>query len=358
MEEEVFPMTRTRGPILSGRSRKRLPALLLALFCLLSLFSCGNKGAKALESSDLERSAVMTVDGFEVPLELYRYVALNYRADYEASHSPDVWESAEGPALLERLKENTAETVARLYATLSLAKQYGINPDDAYVTDAVDAAMKDVYEDTADGDYEAFDAYLRSHNMTDGVYRFIVRNDILAEELMAKMVENGEIPSDAAALEEAVAGPEFVRIKQILVPADNGKSDAENESRAAELLNRAKNGEDFDELVQKYGGDLFMFNNPDGYYLARGTYHEAFENAAFALAVGEISPVVRTDAGWSILKRYEKEAGYLAEHFEELAEDYMSGLYNIRLEEHAETLRAEPTELLASYTIFNLDTTY
>ena len=101
-----------------------------------------------------------------------------------------------------------------------------------------------------------------------------------------------------------------------------------------------------------------MFNNPDGYYVTRGTYHEAFEETAFTLAVGEISGIVRTDAGWSILKRFEKEAGYLAEHFDELAMDYMSGLYNIRLEQHASTLSAEPTDLFASYTIFNLDTTY
>ena len=36
----------------------------------------------------------------------------------------------------------------------------------------------------------------------------------------------------------------------------------------------------------------------------------------------------------------------------------MSGLYNIRLEEHAASLKAEPTDLTATYTIFNLDTTY
>ena len=345
----------------AGPGRKTVSLLFvltLAVLLFSGLLSCRKNGASVLSSNAVETAAVMTVDGFEVPLEIYRYVALNYRADYESAHSPDVWESAEGPALLAELNADVEGTVARLYATLSLAKDYGIDADDAYIRDAVDARMKDVYEDTAENDYEAFDAYLRTYNMTDGVYRFILRNDVLAEELMAKMVERGEIPSDEESLEAALAGPEFVRIKQILVPSDNGKSEAENEARAKELLTMAENGEDFDTLVQKYGGDLFMFNNSDGYYLARGTYHEAFENAAFSLGVGEISGVIRTDAGWSILKRYDKEAGYLAEHFDDLANDYMSGLYNIRLEERAAELRAEPTELLSGYTIFNLDTTY
>ena len=326
----------------AGPGRKTVSLLFvltLAVLLFSGLLSCRKNGASVLSSNAVETAAVMTVDGFEVPLEIYRYVALNYRADYESAHSPDVWESAEGPALLAELNADVEGTVARLYATLSLAKDYGIDADDAYIRDAVDARMKDVYEDTAENDYEAFDAYLRTYNMTDGVYRFILRNDVLAEELMAKMVERGEIPSDEESLEAALAGPEFVRIKQILVPSGNGKSDAENEARAKELLTMAE-------------------NDSDGYYLARGTYHEAFENAAFSLGVGEISGVIRTDAGWSILKRYDKEAGYLAEHFDDLANDYMSGLYNIRLEERAAELRAEPTELLSGYTIFNLDTTY
>ena len=157
--------------LLGCRSAARVISLLLAAVCLLGLFSCGKNGEKVLESSELEQSVVMTVDGFEVPLELYRYIALNYRRDYESTYSPDVWETAEGPALLEELKENTAASIVRLYATLSLARDYGISPDDAYVNDALDAAMKDVYEETADNDFKAFPflhlVYERTH-----FYRF------------------------------------------------------------------------------------------------------------------------------------------------------------------------------------------
>ncbi|MBQ3636931.1 MAG: peptidylprolyl isomerase, partial [Clostridia bacterium] len=114
----------------------------------------------------------------------------------------------------------------------------------------------------------------------------------------------------------------------------------------------------FDDLVQKYGGDVFSFNNPDGYYVTRGIYHQAFEDAAFSLSNGEISGIVRTDAGWSILRRYEKEAAYLADHFEELVKDYRNGQFNRKVEEAAAGLTVTPTERLADYTIFNLDTTY
>ena len=338
------------------RTQRRAVLLILLLLCLSVLLSCQKSGEKTLESSPLELTAVMEVDGFEVPLELYRYVALNYKADYEAA-DPGVWESADMSEKLAELEEKTRETIVRLYATPSLCRQYGIDTDDAYIRDAVEAQMQDIYEEMGN-DYDAFEEYLRTYNLTDGVYRFIVRNDILAEELLAKMVERGEIVSGEEELEGIVAGPEFVRVKQILVPSDNGKSDEENEGRARELYGMAVSGEDFDTLVQKYGGDLFMFNNPDGYYISRGNYHEAFEEAAFSLDVGEISEIVRTDAGWSILKRYEKEAGYLADHFDDLVNDYMSGVYNMKLEAHASALTAKPTDKLAEYTVFNLDTTY
>lgn len=337
--------------------KRRAAALFLALVCLISLFSCGKKDARILESSKLEKTPLMTVDGIDVPLELYRYVALNYKADYEAAYSSSVWSGADAAEKLEELDNNVKDTLVKLCATLSLCRKYGISEDDTYITDAVDQQMQDLYEE-ADNDYEGFDEYLRGHNMTDGVYRFIIRNDILAEELLARMIQNGELPSEEEELEAILTGPDFVRVKQILVPSDNGKTEAENEARAEELAAMAQAGEDFDALVQKYGGDLFMFNNPDGYYISRGNYHKAFEEAAFSLSVGEISGVVRTDAGWSVLKRYEKEADYLLEHFDDLADEYLRGQYNEKLEAYAASLSAEPTERLAEYTIFNLNTTY
>ena len=66
-----------------------------------------------------------------------------------------------------------------------------------------------------------------------------------------------------------------------------------------------KPGADFAALVQKYsdapdksrGGDVGVFD--------RGLMIAAFENAAFALKVGEISPMVETRYGFHILQRTE-----------------------------------------------------
>ncbi|MCR4904896.1 MAG: peptidylprolyl isomerase [Clostridiales bacterium] len=337
----------------------RVLCALLSVLFLFSCVSCSRKGEKLLESSKAEKTPVMKVGGFDVPMELYRYLALNYKRDFESGASPDIWLGDSGAALLEDLHGSVTDTLAYLYATVSLADEYGIHPDDPFVTDTVDRQMKAVYEEYG-YDYEAYLEYLRSYNMNDSVYRFFVRNDVLAEELVVAMEKRGEIATDDAALKKILAGDEVVRVKQILVTAD-GMTDEEAEAKAALLLDRVRAGEDFDTLVQKESRDLFMFNNPDGYYISRGTYHREFEDAAFALAVGETSGVIRTDAGWSILKRYEKEQSYLDEHFDDLADEYIAGQYNMRLEEREQALLAEGIEKLPAledYPVFNLEATY
>ena len=337
----------------------RVLCALLAVLLLLASVSCGKNGEKLLESSKAEKTPVMKIGGYDVPMEMYRYLALNYKRDLEAGESSDVWLGEGGAALLEELDHDVSAALAYLYATVSLADDYGIHADDAYITDTVEMRMKALYEEY-DNDYEAYVEYLRSYNMNDSVYRFFIRNDVLAEELVAEMEKRGEIPTDDASLRAILAGDEVVRVKQILVTAED-MTEEEAETAANLLLDRVRAGENFDTLVQKEGRDLYMFNNPDGYYISRGSYHREFEDAAFSLAVGETSGVIRTDAGWSILKRYEKEQSYLNEHFDDLADEYITGQYNIRLEEREAALRAEGVEklpALADYPVFQLEATY
>ena len=320
---------------------------------LLSITGCKDE-TSVLESSKEEKTIVMTVGDYNVPLEIYRYAALNHKADYEASRPGDIWSGAEGEALIEKLKEDTKKTVVNLYTTLSLAAKYGISPDDSYFTDTIDIMMDNMYENYGN-DYNAYVRELKKYNMTDSVYRFIIRNDLIAEELMTKMIQNGDIVYTNEGLLEILNGDGCIRVKQILIASDNGKTDEENLALANKILLKVNMGEDFDTLVQKYGEDLYMFSNPDGYYVCRGTLHEVFEDVAFSLEVGEVSEVVKTNAGYSIIKRYEKDSDYITENFEDLCEEYKKGKYNLILEEHKATITVEPTDEMKNYSIFNLD---
>lgn len=97
--------------------------------------------------------------------------------------------------------------------------------------------------------------------------------------------------------------PATVTFKQVMMPvASSDSAEAAARSRAEELLERARAGEDFADLATLHsegpsataGGDLGWFR--------RGQMTEAFENAAFALPEGGISDVVKTERGLHIIK--------------------------------------------------------
>ena len=333
----------------------RLAAGVLLGTVLLSATSCGDD-KKILESTKDDKIVVMTVAGHDVPLELYRYVALNYKRVYETGKSSDIWLGESGSALMEELNADVEETIVTLYATLAMCEEYGILADDAYITDSLEITMDAVYEEY-EYDYKAYADAIAQYSMNDGVYRFIMRNELLSAELLNALTEAGKIPDDDAVIREVFDSDEFIRVKQLLSSNENGVSDEECLTRAEELLEQINSGADFDELVQKKGQDLFMFNNDDGYYFARGYLDTAFEDAAFALDIGETSDIVKTSAGYSIIKRYEKDPAYIEKHFEDLREDYISGMYNLAVEAYAETLTVQATEELKNYSIFNLTDT-
>jgi len=333
-------------------NRKNITVLLLAAV-LLSASSCGNS-EKILESTKEETAAVMTIGGYDVPYELYRYVVLNYKAEYEEGKSSDIWLGESGQLLLDEMNGKVEETLSRMYTTMILCEEYGIGIDDELIVDAVDVQMDAIYEGY-ENDYKVYDEAISEYNMTDGVYRFIIRNDVLTEELFNAMLGRGEISTDEDTLRTLFESDAFIRVKQILISADNGNSPEENREKAEELLAKAKSGEDFDELVQKYGQDLYMFNNNDGYYMMKGTYFKEFEDAAFSLEIGEISDVVESSAGFSIIRRYEKEDAYLEKNFDDLAQIYFDSVYNTKLEATLAGVKAEPTELYHEYNIFNME---
>jgi len=77
------------------------------------------------------------------------------------------------------------------------------------------------------------------------------------------------------------------------------------EKEANGVLERLKEGEKFVNIAKevslcpskKRGGDLGTFG--------RGKMVKEFENAAFALQKGQISPIVKTKFGYHVIKRLE-----------------------------------------------------
>jgi hypothetical protein len=106
------------------------------------------------------------------------------------------------------------------------------------------------------------------------------------------------------------SGAAQVRVRHILIGTDR-HSEAEARSIAAQVLSRARRGEDFAQLAAAFsedpgtkdkGGDLG--------YVKRGELVPSFEAAAFALTRDKpLSPVVRTQFGFHVIQLLDRKEG-------------------------------------------------
>ncbi|MEJ8837428.1 peptidylprolyl isomerase [Ramlibacter sp. AN1133] len=158
---------------------------------------------------------------------------------------------------------------------------------------------------------EAFERRLLVEGYTPETYRLLVRKQVSGTKYANSVGVKGAAVSDEEVHRFFVDNPEKfrrpqqVRARQIFIKVAAGASDearAASRSRAERLLEAARAGEDFEQLARtqseaptrQWGGTMEPF--------ARGQVARPVEDAAFALAAGQISPLVSTPEGFHILK--------------------------------------------------------
>lgn len=144
----------------------------------------------------------------------------------------------------------------------------------------------------------------------------------LTKELMVQKLLDQQVASQVKDVsdEEAVQyynehGKDFLQDEQIRVhhilfkvseTADPGKvTDVEN--RARRVLQRIKNGEEFETLARQFSEDPSALKGGDIGFFFRGDMIKNFEDAAFALKPGEVSDLVRTPLGFHIIRMDESK---------------------------------------------------
>ena len=110
-----------------------------------------------------------------------------------------------------------------------------------------------------------------------------------------------------------------------------------SEDEAKEIAERLKKGEDFAALAKEKSMDSGAEGGDLGFF-ARGQMLKPFEDAAFALDVGEISAPVQTQFGWHIIKVEEKRDQALPS-FDQVKEAIISQLVQAKAQEIVTGLR-------------------
>ena len=141
--------------------------------------------------------------------------------------------------------------------------------------------------DLFDVNYQNYMDVLINEGIKEQTFRDMVRMFLVRKELMN--VLSADLPRTQ----------EQIWVRHILV---------EDELTALEVTDKLTDGQDFVILAAEYSTDESNKDNGgDLGWFSRGMMVLPFEEAAFALEVGEISDPVQTDFGWHILQSLGKE---------------------------------------------------
>ena len=117
------------------------------------------------------------------------------------------------------------------------------------------------------------------------------------------------------------------------------KAKAEKKAQIDEVLQKIKDGADFNEMIKEYNEDpgetAIEDGTYDGYVFTTGEMVEEFEKAAFALKEGEVSDVIETSYGYHIIKRLPMDESYIEKNLGSMItnnSEYSTD-YNSKLEE-------------------------
>ena len=117
------------------------------------------------------------------------------------------------------------------------------------------------------------------------------------------------------------------------------------EAEAKEIADRLKRGEDFAALAKEKSKDANAEGGDLGFF-SHGQMVKPFEDAAFALEVGQISEPVQTQFGWHVIKVEEKRDKRLPS-FDQVKEAILSELLKQKAQEVVTGLRdAAKVEIL------------
>lgn len=304
--------------------KKMLSTVLIGALAI-SATGCG-LGSKVPEN------AVAMVDDSVVTLEDYNKSFAMVEKSYNEIYGDTIWtQEVQGQTVKEMVKEQLLDSMVKEQLIMAYVKKSGYELKTSEVEDSYAKFMEAVNKDEKTKTYYA----------EKGIDETFIKKQIEAQFMKEEFdtLIKADLEKDQAKLEDMYKTyPIQIRASHILVS---------DEAKAKELLKKINAGEDFAKLAKdnsvdtgsaKNGGDLGLF--------PRGVMVAEFEQAAFALKVGEVSQVVQSKYGYHIIKVTEiqtldtlKAAGAKDEEIEVYKRTILANLTNDETKAKIEELK-------------------
>lgn len=281
------------------RSKSYVAIALATALLIFTFVACGKTSGddsktKIVLTTGFSKDEVFFVDKATCTLPEAMLYFTNIKNHYESAFGDKIWQvSYEGTTLEDKLKDMVIAKLARIKALNVMAKQNEVTLSQDEMAKAQKAAAE-YYRSLSAGEVSSLNV---TQELICQMYEEYALADKVYEQLIANI--NPEVSDDEA----RTITVQTIFIKTYTVNGDDEKvaftDDAKKKAlgKAKEALKKAKNGEDFNTLVAEYSED-----GRDYYSFGKGTYNNAFEDAAFNLGTNEISDIVETDEGYYIIK--------------------------------------------------------
>ena len=216
-----------------------------------------------------------------------------------------------GPDLEARLKEVPQMLLEQMENELLLIeKAKTLYQVDAIVDSQIDNFMKENKLETK----EALARALSAEGITMDEFRrqvmlIYVPEFMKSREIRSKIsVSTDEIKAFYDAHKGELAGKPQVQLQEILL-LKQGRTQEEAQAFADQVKRDVAAGKSFSDMAVQYSQAFSKSAKGEAGWFAQGDLSPAIASAVFPLKVGEVSPLVSTDAGWYVFRVEARKEG-------------------------------------------------
>ena len=269
---------------------KRIISAILCLLCVASLTfsSCSKKqgndedsskdNLNTVENTDVpevvtdesDNIFIMKVGDREISKAEYKFYYLTYKYNCDMGDN-SYWDNND--TMKQYLYDTVLKEIKANCAIDALAKEKNIDTESDEINSSVNSYISKVIQSA--GSTDEYYKTLSSMYLSDKFLRSLVRANAVMSKIYDELVSSNEISATDEELLNYI-NENYVHVKHILLKTQDRDEDekAAIRAKAESILASAKNGENFEKLVEENSEDGMDVNT--GYYFTTGQMLEEF----------------------------------------------------------------------------------
>ncbi|MCX7903711.1 MAG: peptidylprolyl isomerase [Caloramator sp.] len=291
---------------------KRL-SIILAITLFVNLLGGCELISKTEEGE--KKTVVAKVNGEKITKGEFERIFQSQLVQYEMMYGKDFASKKENEELIKNMKEDLLDELINERLLLQKAKELKVEPSQ----EEIDKEVAKVYDEAVKqaGGEEQFSKTLEAFKMSVDDFKKYMANRVVIDKVYDEIVKDVTVNEDELIkyynenMYDYTEKPNKMNVSHILV---------ETEDTAKKVLEELNKGAKFEDLAKKYSidpGSKDKGGNLGDIYYNDDNYDKTFLTNAIALPVGKISPIVKTQFGYHIIKVNKKEE-YRLKSFDEV----------------------------------------